>query len=71
MRYCAHEKPQLFFSVLIGVAGPVIAVFGTPLRRSLLFADAPPIPLTYPCKYSYFIFYFFFFHFTGCSKSAK
>ncbi|CDO54128.1 NI9M subunit of mitochondrial NADH:ubiquinone oxidoreductase (complex I), putative [Geotrichum candidum] len=48
MRYCAHEKPQLFFSVVIGVAGPVFAILGTPLRRSLLFDDAPPIPVTYP-----------------------
>ena len=52
MRYCAHEKPQLFFSVVIGVAGPVFAILGTPLRRSLLFDDAPPIPVTYPCKYT-------------------
>lgn len=48
MRYCSHEKPHLFYSVVIGVAGPVVALVGTPLRRQFLYSDAPEVPLTYP-----------------------
>ncbi|VVT58814.1 uncharacterized protein SAPINGB_P006397 [Magnusiomyces paraingens] len=48
IRWSAHEQPTLFYTVIIGAAGPLFALTLTPLRRKYLFADAPEIPLTYP-----------------------
>ncbi|EER41305.1 NADH-ubiquinone oxidoreductase [Histoplasma capsulatum var. duboisii H88] len=48
MRWAAHEKPAIFFSVIIGSLGPVALVALPPIRRYLGDVDPPPIPLTYP-----------------------
>ncbi|KAF2453978.1 putative NADH-ubiquinone oxidoreductase 9.5 kDa subunit [Lineolata rhizophorae] len=47
-RYTAHERPALFWSILVGCVGPVMIVTVPPLRHR--FGDPTPerIPLTYP-----------------------
>ncbi|CEP23259.1 hypothetical protein BN1211_3796 [Cyberlindnera jadinii] len=47
-RYHAHNRPHIFFSVAIGVAGPILALTLTPLRRKFLFEDHEPVPFSYP-----------------------
>lgn len=47
MRYHAHTKPQFFWSVALGLAGPVLLLL-TPLRRKYIYADHEPIPYVYP-----------------------
>ncbi|OCK79957.1 NADH-ubiquinone oxidoreductase 9.5 kDa subunit [Lepidopterella palustris CBS 459.81] len=49
LRWASHEKPAIFYSIVIGSAGPVIMVIAPPIRR--YFGDEisrPKIPLTYP-----------------------
>ncbi|ODV58745.1 uncharacterized protein ASCRUDRAFT_82647 [Ascoidea rubescens DSM 1968] len=48
LRFYAHTKPNLFFSAVIGIIGPLGVLFITPLRRKYLFEDAPPVPTYYP-----------------------
>ncbi|OJD19325.1 hypothetical protein AJ78_00684 [Emergomyces pasteurianus Ep9510] len=48
MRWAAHEKPAIFFSIIIGSLGPVALVSLPPIRRYLGDVDPAPIPLTYP-----------------------
>lgn len=53
LRWASHEKPAIFYSILIGLAGPATIVAVPPFRR--LIGDQvgrPPIPLTYPSKCS-------------------
>ncbi|GME34654.1 NADH-ubiquinone oxidoreductase [Neofusicoccum parvum] len=49
MRWASHEKPAIFYSILVGLAGPATIVVVPPIRR--LLGDQvgrPAIPLTYP-----------------------
>ncbi|CAF9908730.1 MAG: hypothetical protein GOMPHAMPRED_006288 [Gomphillus americanus] len=48
MRWAAHEKPAIFYSLVIGSCGPPMILIVPPIRR--YFGDGPrePIPLTYP-----------------------
>lgn len=51
LRYCrwaSRERPALFWSVVIGAAGPVAMPIVPPLRRYLGDVDPAPIPVTYP-----------------------
>lgn len=51
IRYCrwaAHEKPALYYSVLIGVAGPLMLVTVLPIRKAYGWKPRPEIPMTYP-----------------------
>lgn len=51
LKYCAwaaREKPALFWSVVIGAAGPLAMPFGPSLRRLAGDVDPAPIPVTYP-----------------------
>lgn len=52
MRWASHEKPAIFYSVVIGAGGPLSFVVAPPIRR--MFNDGPRerIPLTYPSKLS-------------------
>lgn len=50
MRWAAHEKPAIFFSLLIGTTGPVLLASLPPIRRALGDVDPNPIPLSYPGK---------------------
>jgi hypothetical protein len=48
LRWASHEKPAIFWSVILGSFGPV-ALFGLPpLRRYLGDEDPSLIPHTYP-----------------------
>lgn len=47
-RWAAREKPAYFWSIMIGLAGPVMAFAVPPIRYRLGDYDAPQIPLTYP-----------------------
>jgi hypothetical protein len=51
LRYASHEYPALFYSVVLGAAGPAILLVTPPLRRSLGYDDTPEIPHTYPGKF--------------------
>ncbi|KAF9891187.1 hypothetical protein FE257_004751 [Aspergillus nanangensis] len=48
IRWASHEKPAIFFSLVIGSMGPVALVTLPPIRR--YFGDVTPeqVPLTYP-----------------------
>ncbi|KAK3044056.1 hypothetical protein LTS18_002284, partial [Coniosporium uncinatum] len=47
-RWASHEKPGIFYSILIGSLGPIIAIAAPPLRRRYGDGPRPKIPLTYP-----------------------
>lgn len=55
LRWASHEKPAIFYSVLIGCMGPVLLVGVPPLRRAMGDQDPPRIPYTYPGKSSLII----------------
>ncbi|KAL1958680.1 hypothetical protein VTO42DRAFT_4023 [Malbranchea cinnamomea] len=48
MRWAAHERPAIFYSVLLGSLGPVFLVTLPPIRRYFGDETPPPIPMTYP-----------------------
>lgn len=50
IRWAAHEKPAIFFSLVIGGMGPIALVGLPPIRRALGDVDPEPIPLSYPSK---------------------
>ncbi|KAI0013822.1 hypothetical protein F4779DRAFT_613095 [Xylariaceae sp. FL0662B] len=47
-RWAARERPALFWSVIIGCAGPVVLVTVPPSLKALGYERAKPIPMTYP-----------------------
>jgi hypothetical protein len=48
----AHESPVIFYSCLIGAAGPLIMVTVPPIRKSLGYQPTPHIPTSYPREYA-------------------
>ncbi|ETW76356.1 hypothetical protein HETIRDRAFT_52869 [Heterobasidion irregulare TC 32-1] len=44
----AHEAPVIFYSVVIGSVGPVLAFSVPTIRQSYGWRPAEPIPITYP-----------------------
>ena len=51
IRYCrwaAHEQPALYYSILIGVSGPVALVVVPPIKRYYGWENRPRVPKTYP-----------------------
>jgi len=48
MKWASIEKPAIFYSVVIGAAGPVMLLVVPPIRRRLGAEPIPVIPLTYP-----------------------
>ncbi|KAI0808229.1 hypothetical protein C8Q74DRAFT_1363636 [Fomes fomentarius] len=44
----AHEQPTIFYSVVIGLIGPVLVITVPPIRKSLGWRPAEPIPTSYP-----------------------
>lgn len=50
MRWASHEKPAIFYSLIIGATGPLMLVSLPPIRRFFGDVDPEPIPLTYPSK---------------------
>ncbi|KAI0031014.1 hypothetical protein K488DRAFT_52972 [Vararia minispora EC-137] len=50
-RFCqraAHEKPAIFYSLVIGAIGPVMVLTIPPIRKKLGYVPPPPPPVTYP-----------------------
>jgi hypothetical protein len=50
LRWASHEKPAIFYSIIIGSCGPVALVTLPPIRRYFGDVDPEPIPLSYPSK---------------------
>lgn len=50
IRWASREKPAIFWSIVIGSCGPVIAVVAPPIRYRLGDGPIPRIPLTYPSR---------------------
>ena len=50
LRWASHEKPAIFYSMIIGTSGPVLLTVLPPIRRFFGDVDPEPIPLTYPSK---------------------
>ncbi|EAW12729.1 NADH:ubiquinone oxidoreductase subunit NDUFA3 [Aspergillus clavatus NRRL 1] len=48
LRWASHEKPAIFYSLIIGASGPLALVTLPPIRRFFGDVDPEPIPLTYP-----------------------
>jgi hypothetical protein len=51
LRYCRwamREKPAIFWSIVIGAAGPISVPIIPPIRHYFGDVDAPQIPVTYP-----------------------
>ncbi|EQL03965.1 hypothetical protein OCS_00319 [Ophiocordyceps sinensis CO18] len=51
LRYCrwaARERPALFWSVVIGAAGPIGMPIVPPIRHYFGDIDPAPVPVTYP-----------------------
>lgn len=51
-RWASHEKPAIFWSILIGSLGPVTLAVVPPIRRYMGDGPREPIPLTYPSMWS-------------------
>lgn len=51
IRWASHEKPAIFYSIVIGSMGPVFLVVVPPIRK--YFGDGPreKVPMTYPSKF--------------------
>ncbi|KAI1379001.1 NADH-ubiquinone oxidoreductase 9.5 kDa subunit [Hypoxylon crocopeplum] len=47
-RWAARETPALYWSIVIGTAGPVILATVPPIRKRLGYERPPPVPMTYP-----------------------
>lgn len=50
MRWASHERPAIFYSIIIGAMGPVFLVTLPKIRYALGDVDPEPIPFTYPSK---------------------
>lgn len=50
-RWAARERPALFWSVIIGAAGPIAMPIVPPIRHYFGDIDAPPVPVTYPSAF--------------------
>ncbi|GFF55432.1 NADH-ubiquinone oxidoreductase 9.5 kDa subunit [Aspergillus udagawae] len=48
LRWASHEKPAIFYSLVVGATGPLMLVTLPPIRRFFGDVDPEPIPLTYP-----------------------
>ncbi|WAQ89223.1 hypothetical protein PtA15_10A647 [Puccinia triticina] len=49
LQHQAHENPAIFWSVAIGVAGPVLLAAVPPIRRNYFgYVTPEPIPMSYP-----------------------
>lgn len=48
LRYASHTKPALFWSIVLGAAGPVLFVGSIPVKRVMGIQNRPKVPATYP-----------------------
>ncbi|KAI9163975.1 NADH-ubiquinone oxidoreductase 9.5 kDa subunit [Paramyrothecium foliicola] len=47
-RWAARERPALFWSVIIGAAGPIAMPIVPPIRQYFGDINPAPVPVTYP-----------------------
>lgn len=56
MRWASHERPAIFYSIVMGSLGPVALVTLPPIRRYFGDVDPPLIPMSYPStSFSFFL----------------
>ena len=71
----AHESPVLFYSVVLGLAGPVLAFGVPPIRERMGYRPPEPIPTTYPstfCLHTVLTLSFFYSRLLGaCSPEPS
>ncbi|KAH9440982.1 hypothetical protein MJO28_016054 [Puccinia striiformis f. sp. tritici] len=49
LQHQAHENPTIFYSVALGVAGPVLLATVPPIRRNYFgYVSPEQIPMSYP-----------------------
>ena len=48
LRRASHEKPAIFWSIIIGSMGPVSLFALPPIRHAMGDMDPAPVPFTYP-----------------------
>lgn len=48
MRYASHANPALFWSVMLGFAGPAAFLASFPVKRVFGVSEKPTVPSTYP-----------------------
>ncbi|EGN99236.1 N19M, NADH-ubiquinone oxidoreductase 9.5 kDa subunit [Serpula lacrymans var. lacrymans S7.3] len=49
LQHLAHEQPVIFYSCVLGVTGPVLALSVPPIRRRYFgWAPGEPVPTSYP-----------------------
>lgn len=56
LHWASIEKPAIFFSIVVGSLGPVMALTVPPIRRRLGDSQRPEIPLTYPSMHDLSLF---------------
>ena len=47
----AHEQPVIFYSVVLGIIGPVMVLVVPPIRKSMGYKPSERPPTTYPRMY--------------------
>ena len=52
IRWASREKPAIFWSIVLGSFGPIIATVVPPIRHRLGDGPRPLIPLTYPSEWT-------------------
>lgn len=50
IRWASRAKPAIFWSIVVGSFGPIIAITVPPIRARFGDGPRPQIPLTYPSK---------------------
>lgn len=50
LRWASHERPNVFYSLIIGAMGPITLLTVPPIRRSMGIVRAEAVPLNYPCE---------------------
>ncbi|KAF2431325.1 NADH-ubiquinone oxidoreductase 9.5 kDa subunit [Tothia fuscella] len=48
MRWASHAKPAIFYSIIIGLTGPVLVATVPSIRHRFGDNERPLIPMTYP-----------------------
>lgn len=50
LKWAAHERPNVFYSLLIGAMGPITLIVVPPVRKAMGIQRVEAAPLSYPCK---------------------
>ncbi|SHO76451.1 Uncharacterized protein MSYG_0789 [Malassezia sympodialis ATCC 42132] len=48
LRKAAHERPVVFFSIIVGAIGPALVLTVPPMRMQMGWKPAERIPVSYP-----------------------